>query len=47
MKLLPTESAQDVSGGLDPREYETQIAPEPATSDPLVVIDYNPPQQPQ
>lgn len=47
MKQLNPDQAGDVGGGLDPCDYETQLAPEPAPAEPLPVIDYNPPVQPQ
>jgi hypothetical protein len=47
MKPLQSDHAEEVGGGLDPRFSETQLAPEPQPGDPLVVIDYNPPVQPQ
>ena len=47
MKQLDREKTNEIGGGLDARQFDTQVAPEPTTSDPLVVIDYNPPQQPQ
>lgn len=47
MKDLNSKETTDVGGGLDPRLYETQVAPEPSTTDPNVVIDHNPPVQPQ
>jgi hypothetical protein len=47
MKQLKPDHVEQVSGGLDPRFSETQLAPEPQASDPLVVIDYAPPPQPQ
>lgn len=47
MKELHGDPSKDIAGGLDPRDSETQVAPEPAPADPLVVTDYNPPIQPQ
>ncbi len=47
MKKLNHDQTNEIGGGLDPRQYETQVAPEPTATDPVVVIDYNPPQQPQ
>ena len=47
MKTIPAEEADDIAGGLDLRQSELQMAPEPQPADPLVVVDYNPPVQPQ
>jgi hypothetical protein len=46
MKHLNKEESIEVAGGLEPREYENQAAPEPAT-DPTNVVDYDPKQPPQ
>ena len=46
MKDLNPKDTAEVTGGLEPRQYDTQAAPEPAP-DPNVVIDYNPKQPPQ
>ena len=46
MKDLKHKEIDQVGGGRDAPQYDAELAPEPA-SDPLVVIDYNPPQQPQ
>jgi hypothetical protein len=46
MKDLNEKQAAAVAGGLEPREYENQAAPEPAT-DPTNVVDYDPKQPPQ
>jgi hypothetical protein len=43
MKDLNEKQAADVAGGLEPREYDTQAAPEPA-ADAGALIDYNPDQ---
>ena len=47
MKEINTEQAKEIGGGLEPRQYETQVAPEPTTTDPLIVVDYPAPIQPQ
>lgn len=45
MKDLNSKETADVSGGLEPRQYDTQVAPDPACdSNP---IDYNPEHPPQ
>lgn len=45
MKDLKTEQVEDVSGGLDASQYETQVAPEPTNTS--TIIDYNPEHPPQ
>ena len=47
MKELDRKQAEDVGGGRDAPQYEAELAPEPPSTEPVVVIDYNPPQQPQ
>lgn len=47
MKELDPMQAQRIGGGRDAPPYDADLATEPANSDPIVVIDYNPPQQPQ
>jgi hypothetical protein len=45
VKDLNSNEAAEVGGGLDPRQYDIQVAPEPP-GDPIV-IDYNPEHPPQ
>ena len=47
MKQLNREETNEIGGGHEPPQYDTQLAPEPPSTDAVVVIDYNPPQQPQ
>lgn len=45
MKDLKPEQVEDVSGGLDARQYDTQVASEPTS--PPSIIDFNPEHPPQ
>jgi hypothetical protein len=45
MKDLKPQQVEEVAGGLEPRQYDNQVAPEP-TGDPNV-IDYNPDRTPK
>ena len=47
MKELNPKQTERIGGGRDAPQYDAELAPEPTSSDPVVVIDYNPPQQPQ
>jgi hypothetical protein len=45
MKDLNPKETAEIGGGLEPRQYDMQVAPEPAC-DPNI-IDYNPEHPPQ
>jgi hypothetical protein len=46
MKDLKEEHAAEIAGGLDLRQSEMQVAPEPEPAEPIV-IDYNPDRTPK
>ncbi len=46
MKDLNPKQVEDVAGGLEPREYDTQVAPEPVP-DSTIIIDYDPDRTPK
>jgi hypothetical protein len=47
MKDLKRTQAEAVAGGLDPRQSNDQVAPEPAPADAGITIEHNPEHPPQ